>query len=181
MLFRSDHRPTGNYWSSIDERLTDGLATIQPELRKQTIQSSVSALPCFQQLSIGASALVEMGRESTVRIRIGTSRFLLQAQQDQMGRLLMRLVRNPRRRWLALQGSDPGPKSPAMSSRAARDASASSASENECARCLASFASSQRLIPFAEPASGQCSRLFGLGNSTLHMRQEREERLHKHR
>jgi hypothetical protein len=22
------HRPTGNYWSSIDERLTDGLATV---------------------------------------------------------------------------------------------------------------------------------------------------------
>src|ERR1700691_5593652 len=32
--FRTCYRLLGNYWSSIDERLTDGLATIHPELQR---------------------------------------------------------------------------------------------------------------------------------------------------
>jgi hypothetical protein len=38
--FWSDDRPTGNYWSSIDEHQTDGLATIRPEPRDLTFNPS---------------------------------------------------------------------------------------------------------------------------------------------
>ncbi len=55
--FRSGDRPTGNYWSSTDEHLTDGLdtdglATIRPESRKNWLYSaSNDAVGGSQQLA----------------------------------------------------------------------------------------------------------------------------------
>jgi len=63
--------------------LISGIALAEPAMLLLNRLLARPLMACGKQLSIGASALLEMGRKSTDRIRIGTSRFLLHAQQDQ--------------------------------------------------------------------------------------------------